>query len=50
MQQVKRVKKMNVMGISMLHFADDKIKDEWISSNDLLWMEQLGYKLLPPEK
>ena len=41
---------MNVMGISMLHFVDGKIKDEWISSNDLLWMEQLGYKLLPPAR
>lgn len=46
----KRGNKMNIMGISMLHFADGKIKDEWISSNDLLWMEQLGYTLLPPEK
>ncbi|MBN2399666.1 MAG: ester cyclase [Candidatus Aminicenantes bacterium] len=44
----KNGQKMNVMGISMLHFADGKIKDEWISSNDLLWMEQLGYQLLPP--
>lgn len=41
-------RKMNVLGISMLHFADGKIKDEWISSNDLLWMEQLGYTLTPP--
>lgn len=46
----KTGKKMNVMGISMLHFADGMIKDEWISSNDLLWMEQLGYELLPPKK
>ncbi len=46
----KTGKIMNVMGISMLHFADGKIKDEWISSNDLLWMEQLGYQLLPPAK
>ncbi|MBN2345170.1 MAG: hypothetical protein JXO51_02190, partial [Candidatus Aminicenantes bacterium] len=44
----KNGQKMNVMGISMLHFADGKIKDEWISSNDLLWMQQLGYQLLPP--
>ena len=45
----KNGQKMNVMGISMLHFADGKIRDEWISSNDLLWMQQLGYQLLPPE-
>jgi ketosteroid isomerase-like protein len=44
----KNGQKMNVMGISMLHFADGKIRDEWISSNDLLWMQQLGYQLLPP--
>jgi len=44
----KSGQKMNVLGISMFHFADGKIKDEWISSNDLLWMQQLGYQLLPP--
>lgn len=38
-------KKLEVMGISILHFKEGKILDEWISSNDLLWMEQLGYEL-----
>jgi len=46
----KSGKKLNVMGISILHFKDGKIKDEWISSGDLLWMQQLGYTLTPPQE
>jgi hypothetical protein len=42
--------KLNVMGISILHFKDGKIKDEWISSADLLWMQHLGYTLMPPQE
>lgn len=37
--------KLEVMGISILHFKEGKILDEWISSSDLLWMQQLGYEL-----
>lgn len=32
---------VEVMGISILHFADNKIKDEWIASNNLDWSQQL---------
>ncbi len=44
----KTGKKLDVMGMSILHFTDGKIKDEWISNNDLLWLEQLGYEINPP--
>ena len=39
---------MNIMGMSILHFVDGKIKDEWISNNDLQWLKQLGYIVMPP--
>lgn len=45
----KSGKKLNIMGMSILHFEDGKIKDEWISNNDLLWLEQLNYSISPPE-
>lgn len=45
----KSGEKLNVVGMSILHFEDGKIKDEWILNNDLLWLEQLNYTILPPE-
>jgi predicted ester cyclase len=36
-------------GISVIHLKDGKIKDEWLASNDLLWMTQLGYTFVPPK-
>ena len=41
-------KKVEVSGISIVHFKEGKIKDEWICSNNLHWLQQLGYKILPP--
>ncbi len=41
-------KSIEVKGMSILHFKDGKIVDEWISGNDLLWLQQLGYTLNPP--
>lgn len=43
-------KHVEVMGISIVHFVDNKIKDEWIASNNLDWLMQLGYKLQPPSE
>jgi predicted ester cyclase len=43
-------KHVEVIGISVLHFVDGKIKDEWIASNNLYWLLQLGYTLKPPSK
>jgi len=42
-------KHIKVMGMSIIHFEAGKIRDEWISSNSLSWMTQLGFKLIPPK-
>ncbi len=42
-------KKIVVTGISIVHFKDGKIKDEWIAGNNGYWLTQLGFKLVPPE-
>jgi predicted ester cyclase len=41
-----------VPGMSIIHVSAGKIVDEWISSNDLYWAEQLGFTLAPtsPDK
>ena len=44
----KTGKEMNIMGMSIIHFVDGKIKDEWISNNDLSWLKQLDYVIVPP--
>lgn len=44
-------KRVEVMGMSIVHFMDNKIRDEWIASNNLHWLQQLGYNIVrPPEK
>jgi steroid delta-isomerase-like uncharacterized protein len=42
-------KQVDVMGMSLLHFEEGKIKDEWVAGNNLLWWRQLGFTLVPPE-
>ena len=37
-----------VPGMSILHVSAGKIVDEWVSSNDLYWVQQLGFTLTPP--
>ena len=41
-------KNLNVMGMSIVHFEDGKIKDEWIFNNDLSWLKQLDYTIVRP--
>jgi steroid delta-isomerase-like uncharacterized protein len=41
-------KPIKISGISVLHFKDGKIKDEWIAENDYYWLQQLGYSFVPP--
>jgi len=41
-------KRIEVSGISIVHFADGKIKDEWIASNNYYWLKQLGFTLVSP--
>jgi len=42
--------KLKGKGISIVHFKDNKIKDEWLANNNLLWLRQMGYSITPPEK
>lgn len=42
-------KTLKGQGISLIHLKDGKIKDEWIANNDLLWLKQMGYTIVPPE-
>ncbi|NLJ44602.1 MAG: ester cyclase [Bacteroidales bacterium] len=39
---------INGKGMSILHFTDGKIKDEWRSNNNLQWLMQLGFTINPP--
>lgn len=41
---------IKVTGMSILHFSKGKIKDEWIASNDVYWMQQLGFEFISPFK
>jgi len=40
---------INGKGISVIHFRDGRIKDEWLGNNNLLWLIQLGFTIIPPE-
>ena len=41
-------KKLTLPGMSIFHFEEGKIKDEWIANNDLNWLKQLDYTIQPP--
>jgi len=41
-------KRVEVPGMNIIHFKDGKIKDEWIASNNYLWLKQLGFTIEPP--
>lgn len=41
-------KSINVPGMSIFHFHEGKIKDEWIASNNGYWMQQLGFRIVSP--
>ena len=41
-------KRVEVPGMSIFHFENGKIKDEWIASNNYYWLRQLGFRLVPP--
>jgi predicted ester cyclase len=40
-------KRVQVPGVSIVHFRGGKVIDEWIQGNDRAWMEQLGLELKP---
>ncbi len=39
---------INGKGISVFHLKDNKIKDEWLSNNNLIFLMQLGFTIVPP--
>lgn len=41
-------KQVKVPGISIIHFEEGKIKDEWIAGNNGYWLQQLGFKMVSP--
>ncbi|MEE9450427.1 MAG: ester cyclase [Ignavibacteriaceae bacterium] len=41
-------KTIKVTGMSIVHFSEGKIIDEWIASNNGYWMHQLGFKIVSP--
>ncbi|MFC2133687.1 ester cyclase [Bacteroidota bacterium] len=42
-------KRVEVIGLGVIHFKDGKIKDEWIAGNNFYWYQQLGYTFIPPK-
>ena len=44
----KASKDIKVSGMSILHFSDGKIKNEWIANNNYHWLQQLGYTFTAP--
>jgi hypothetical protein len=40
--------KMNVPGFSIIYFNNEKLTGEWIAFSDLTWVQQSGFKILPP--
>ena len=41
-------KNIKVSGMSIFHFSEGKIKDEWIANNNYYWLQQLGYTFIAP--
>lgn len=41
-------KRVEVPGMSLIHFKDGKIYDEWVAGNSQYWMQQLGYQMMMP--
>jgi predicted ester cyclase len=39
--------RVGVTEMSVIHFRDGKISDEWIAGNDFEWYRQLGYEMVP---
>jgi predicted ester cyclase len=40
---------VEVTGMSVIHFRDGKIRDEWIAGKDFEWYRQLGYEMVPAD-
>jgi steroid delta-isomerase-like uncharacterized protein len=42
-------KSVNTWGVSILHFANGKINEEWAAFDNQSFMQQLGYTIMPPK-
>jgi steroid delta-isomerase-like uncharacterized protein len=40
-------RRVEVRGMSVIHFRDGRIRDEWVAGNDYEWYRQLGYQMAP---
>jgi len=41
---------INGKGISVIHLRDGKVVDEWLGNNNLQWLIQMGYTIVPPSE
>lgn len=41
-------RRVELAGMSILHMKEGKVADEWIAANNLYWLQQLGYTVVPP--
>ncbi|MEJ2637218.1 MAG: ester cyclase [Calditrichia bacterium] len=41
-------RQVKVPGMSIIHFREEKIVDEWIAGNNGYWLHQLGFALVSP--
>jgi predicted ester cyclase len=41
--------KLTQKGLSFIHFKDNKVKDEWLATDNMSWLKQLGYSIVPPQ-
>ena len=41
-------KTIKIWGVNILHFKDGKIVEEWDGYDNLTFLEQLGYSIVPP--
>src|ERR1035437_8816752 len=44
------VKPVKQWGVSIVHFADGKITGEWVAFDNQSFLEQLGFKMMPPSE
>jgi len=40
--------KIDIPGFSIIYFNNNKLTGEWIVFSDLMWVQQLGFNVLPP--
>lgn len=40
--------KIDIPGFSIIYFNNKKLTGEWIAFSDLMWVQQLGFNILPP--